>query len=308
MSGLFSFSIITPIMRVMTPVLLCALGSVYSNRSGLTNITLEGAMLVATFTGVVGSYFTGSTAVAVLFAILGAVLVNLFYGLLHLKWGGDAVVCGFAINSFCLVVTTFLLRTVFKTTGNLISDQIVGLARYDVPLLHRIPVLEYLFSNQTLLAYLAILMVFVTQVILPRTRFGMNVRACGENPAAAATVGVNVVNTRWLCILITGVLVGLAGAQLSLGNLTMFSENMTSGRGFIALAAVILSRGRPYGVFITSILFGLAEAVSNLFQLTSASSYLVMMIPYAAVIIILVLQPERLRAIKIMLSRRKEAA
>ena len=295
---MISPSIISPILRVTTPILLCALGGVYSERSGTGNITYEGSMLMATFTGVVGSYFTGSALVGVLCAMLGGVLVNLFYGLLRLRMGGDNVVCGFAVNSFCVGATTYLLRTLFQTSGTLSDPKIQGLYKVRVPILKDIPVVKYFFTNQTLLVYLAFILVVVTTIVLKRTKFGMNIRACGENPMAAAAVGVNVTRTRWICGIITGMLCGLGGAQMSLGNLTQFSENMVGGRGFIALAAVILSRATPVGVMFTAVLFGFAEALANLLQLTTISSYLVLMIPYIAVILILILQPERMKELK----------
>ena len=295
---MISPSIISPILRVTTPILLCALGGVYSERSGTGNITYEGSMLMATFTGVVGSYFTGSALVGVLCAMLGGVLVNLFYGLLRLRMGGDNVVCGFAVNSFCVGATTYLLRTLFQTSGTLSDPKIQGLYKVRVPILKDIPGVRYFFTNQTLLVYLAFILVVVTTIVLKRTKFGMNIRACGENPMAAAAVGVNVTRTRWICVIITGMLCGLGGAQMSLGNLTQFSENMVGGRGFIALAAVILSRATPVGVMFTAVLFGFAEALANLLQLTTISSYLVLMIPYIAVILILILQPERMKELK----------
>ena len=295
---MISPSIISPILRVTTPILLCALGGVYSERSGTGNITYEGSMLMATFTGVVGSYFTGSALVGVLCAMLGGVLVNLFYGLLRLRMGGDNVVRGFAVNSFCVGATTYLLRTLFQTSGTLSDPKIQGLYKVRVPILKDIPVVKYFFTNQTLLVYLAFILVVVTTIVLKRTKFGMNIRACGENPMAAAAVGVNVTRTRWICVIITGMLCGLGGAQMSLGNLTQFSENMVGGRGFIALAAVILSRATPVGVMFTAVLFGFAEALANLLQLTTISSYLVLMIPYIAVILILILQPERMKELK----------
>ena len=295
---MISPSIISPILRVTTPILLCALGGVYSERSGTGNITYEGSMLMATFTGVVGSYFTGSALVGVLCAMLGGVLVNLFYGLLRLRMGGDNVVCGFAVNSFCVGATTYLLRTLFQTSGTLSDPKIQGLYKVRVPILKDIPVVKYFFTNQTLLVYLAFILVVVTTIVLKRTKFVMNIRACGENPMAAAAVGVNVTRTRWICVIITGMLCGLGGAQMSLGNLTQFSENMVGGRGFIALAAVILSRATPVGVMFTAVLFGFAEALANLLQLTTISSYLVLMIPYIAVILILILQPERMKELK----------
>ena len=139
---MISASIISPILRVTTPILLCALGGVYSERSGTGHITYEGSMLMGTFTGVVGSYFSGSALVGVLCAILGGVFVNVFYGMLRLKMGGDNVVCGFAVNSFCVGATTYLLRTVFKTSGTLSDPRIQGLYKVRVPVLKDIPVIK----------------------------------------------------------------------------------------------------------------------------------------------------------------------
>lgn len=293
-----TLSIISPILRVMTPILLCALGGVYSERSGTGNITYEGAMLMATFTGVAGSYFSGSAFVGVLCAMLGGVFISVFYGILRLRMGGDNVVCGFAVNTFALGATTYLLRTLFKTNGTLDDPRIAGLYKVRLTVFNDIPILKYFFNNQTLLVYLTFILVILTSIILKRTKFGMNIRACGENPMAAAAVGVDVTKTRWICMIITGMLCGLGGAQMALGNLTQFSENMVGGRGFIALAAVILSRATPIGVLLTTLLFGCAEAMANLLQLTSISSYIILMIPYTAVILILILQPARIKEIR----------
>ena len=290
-------SIISPILRVSTPIMLCALGGVYSERSGTGNITYEGAMLMGTFVGVAGSYFSSNALIGTLCAVLGGILVSLFYGMLRLHMGGDNVVCGFAVNTFSLGATTYLLRTLFKTNGTLSDKRIAGLFKVRIPVLKDVPVVKYFFTNQTLLVYFALIMVAVTGIILKRTKFGMNIRACGENPMAAATVGVNVNRTRWICLIITGALCGLGGAQMALGNLTQFSENMVGGRGFIALAAVILSKATPLGVMGTTLLFGVAEAFANLLQLTDISSYLILMIPYIAVILILILRPDRIREI-----------
>lgn len=292
-------TILGVIARVTAPILLCATGGLYSHLAGAPNITLEGAMLFAAFTGVVGSYYAENAIVGVLCAILGGILVNVFFGYLHLQLGGDSTVTGFAINTLCIGLTTFLLRTLFNTSGTLMDPRIVGLSNYSIPILKDIPVIKYLFTNQTLCIYLSWIFVALTQVIIFNTKLGMNIRACGENPSAASTVGVQVIKIRWLCIIITGILCGLAGAQLSLGYLTMFSENMTAGRGFIAIAAVLLANGQPLAVFAASVIFGIAEAFSNQVQLSDISPYIVLMIPYLAVILILILQPERIREIRI---------
>jgi simple sugar transport system permease protein len=152
-----------------------------------------------------------------------------------------------------------------------------------------------LFTGQTWIVYFAFLSVWIAHVLLYKTPFGMKIIACGENPLAAATVGVNVYRIRLYALLITGGLCGLAGSQISLGFLSMFSENMTAGRGFIAVAAVIFARAVPVRVLFISLLFGLAEALSNQLQLMKFPSELVLMLPYLLVVLFLVLQPDRFR-------------
>lgn len=133
----------------------------------------------------------------------------------------------------------------------------------------------------------------------------MNIRACGENPTAASSVGVSVTTIRWSTIMISGIMSGLAGAQISLGYLSMFSENMTSGRGFIALAAIMLSGGRPIAMFVAALLFGVAEGLSNQAQLTAISSHLILTLPYLMVIVVLLLQPEQMKALKMRIRQMK---
>jgi ABC-type uncharacterized transport system permease subunit len=291
-------SILMVVARVTTPILLCAIGGLFCQIGGTPNITLEGAMLSATFAAVCGSYFTQIPLVAVLFAILGSLIINLIFGFIHLKLKGEPTITGFAINSLSLGLTTYLLRTIFDVTGTLNDSRIVGLSKFSIPLLKDIPVLGYLFDNQTVCVYLSWVFIVLAIIVIYRTQYGMKVRACGENPAAAAAMGVSVDRIRWSCVMISAVMSGLAGAQLSLGNLSMFSENMTSGRGFIALAAIMLSGGRPLAMFITTVLFGFAEALSNQAQLGSVSSHLVLMLPYLVVIAVLLLQPEQVRTVR----------
>ena len=147
--------------------------------------------------------------------------------------------------------------------------------------------------------------VILTYIIFYKTRYGMNVRACGENPGAVAAVGVSVQRIRWSTVLISGFMSGLAGAQISLGYLSMFSENMTSGRGFIALAAIMLSGGRPVAMFVAALLFGVAEGLSNQAQLTTVSSHLILTLPYLMVIVVLLMQPEQMRALKLRIKQMK---
>lgn len=288
-------SILAVILRVTAPILLATIGAVFSEKAGVPNITLEPAMLCGAFFGVLGSYYSGSSAVGALLAVAAGLAVSLIFSLFTLRWGGDEVVVGVAINVIIGGLTIFLLKTIFHTSGSFVSPEIKGFPQLHIPLLDQIPVVKYLFTGQTWIVYFAFLSVAIAHVLLYRTPFGMKVIACGENPLAAATVGVNVYRIRLISILITGALCGLAGAQISLGFLSMFSENMTAGRGFIAVAAVIFARAVPLRALFISLLFGLAEALSNQLQLMKIPSELVLMLPYLLVVVFLVVRPGRFR-------------
>lgn len=298
-------TLLAVVARVTTPIVLCASGGLYCQMAGTPNITLEGAMLMAAFTGVAGSYYTGSAMVGLLCAIAGSMLINLLFGFLHLKLGGEGTITGFAINSLSLGLTTFLLRSMFHVTGTLVDDRIVGLPKYSVPVLKEIPIIQQLFTGHTLCTYFSWFFVLFTFIVFYKTKYGMNIRACGENPTAVAAVGVSIKGIRWSTILISGLMSGLAGAQISLGYLSMFSENMTSGRGFIALAAIMLSGGKPIAMFVAALLFGVAEGLSNQAQLTEVSSHLILTLPYLMVIVVLLLQPEQMKALKMRIQQMK---
>lgn len=302
---LINATLLAVVARVTTPIVLCASGGLYCQMAGAPNITLEGAMLMASFAGVAGSYYTGSAVMGLLCAIAGSLMINILFGFLHLRLGGEGTITGFAINSLSLGLTTFLLRSMFNVTGTLVDDRIIGLPKYSVPILKDIPVIQQLFTNHTLCTYFSWIFIILTYIIFYRTKYGMNIRACGENPTAASAVGVSVNTIRWSTILISGIMSGLAGAQISLGYLSMFSENMTSGRGFIALAAIMLSGGRPIAMFVAALLFGVAEGLSNQAQLTTVSSHLILTLPYLMVIIVLLLQPEQMKALKTRIRQMK---
>lgn len=288
-------SILAVIVRVSVPILLCASGGSFCHLAGVDNIVLEGAMLIAAFAGVAGSYLMESSFFGVLFAIGGSLFITLLLGVIHLRMKGDAVVSGFALNILCLGLSTFLLRSIFNTSGTLVDPRIVGLSTFSIPFLKDIPIIGYLFTNHTFTIYFAYIFMIFSYILIYKTKFGLDVRASGENPLSASAVGVSVIKIRWFCLIIAGILCGLAGAQLSLGYLSMFSENMTAGRGFIALAAIILAGGKPFGVFLATIIFGTAEAIANQVQLLGISSHLVLMIPYLVVILVLLLNPDQLK-------------
>jgi ABC-type uncharacterized transport system permease subunit len=245
----------------ITPILLAALAGTLSERVGLFNIALEGQMLVGAFAAVAGSHFGGSLLAGVLAAVVAG---TVFSGLLAVGSGllrGNDIVIGISLNLLAAGLTSFLLRTLFGVSGTFSDSAMQGLPRLTVPLVSSLPLVGTAFGEQNALVYLSWGLVAVIAVFLNRTPWGLRLRGIGEEPAAAVALGANATRYRFLVTLIGGALCGLAGLQLSLGSLTLFSENMTAGRGWIAVAAVMLGRARPLGVAAACVLFGLSDAL-----------------------------------------------
>ncbi|HHW14183.1 MAG TPA: ABC transporter permease [Firmicutes bacterium] len=277
-SLLFNVGLFVSTLRAAAPLIFAALGGVFSERSGVVNIALEGIMLVGAFMGVMGTYFLHDPWVGLLIAVLSGVVFALMFGVIVIRYRADQVVTGVALNMLALGLTGFLLRLVFHHAGQSppleqkLPDWIIPFDR--LPGLSRFPALrgfvdqwiQPVFGQHTPPVYLAILAAFLAHYVLFRTPFGLRLRAVGEHPRAADTVGVNVYLMRYLAVAISGALAGLGGATLSLGMLSSFIENMTSGRGFIALAAMIFGKWTPLGAFGACLLFGFFDALQMLAQ------------------------------------------
>ncbi|WP_233160590.1 ABC transporter permease [Actinophytocola xanthii] len=247
-------------LGALTPILFAALAGALCQRAGVFNISLEGTMLVGCFAGVAGSWYGGSVWVGVLAAALAGTAYSLVLAVGTITFRGDAVVLGVAVNLLAVGLTSFLVQTVFGTRGTFSDPALAGLDPLTVPGLSEVPFLGEVLSGHSALVYLSWLAVPVLAVFLGRHPWGLRLRGVGERPEAAASLGVPVDRYRYGAILAAGALCGLAGAQLALGNVTLFSENMTAGRGWIAVVAVLLGRALPYGVLAAAVLFGLAEA------------------------------------------------
>ncbi len=282
-------------LRMTAPILLAGLGALYNDRAGVTNITLEGTMLLSAFFGVVCSYFTQSWVLSVLVGIITGILVSLVFYVVATLLGGDELVVGFAMNILLDGLSIFLLRQIFHKSGSIVDPRIVRVPLVQSETLASIPVLGDLLNNQAWIVYFAFISVFLTYIILFRTPFGLKIRACGENPMAASTVGINVLRIRFYCNVISGALCGLAGVQMSLGFLSLFTEGMTVGKGFISLGAVIFSGGSPIRLMAITLFFGLAEALSNQMQMMQLPSELVLMLPYLAVVVLTLLRFDNLK-------------
>ncbi|MBS3970870.1 MAG: ABC transporter permease [Clostridia bacterium] len=274
-------------LRTATPILLAAIGLVFMERSGVVNIGVEGMMLVGTLFAVVGSFYFGNAWLGAITAMLATGLMGLLFAFLVVTVRANQVVVGIAINILGLGLTTSLARIVFGV--NLAPPKIDTFKIVSIPFLSDIPILGPILFNQMLLVYFALLLVPITHYMLFKTTIGLKIRAVGEHPKAADTVGINVFKVRYASIIGGSLLAGLAGAYLSLGLLSFFSEGMVAGRGFIALAAVIFGKWTPFGTLGAALLFGLGDAIQIRMQaMGSTVPYqFLLMLPYLLTVVAL---------------------
>lgn len=246
-------------------------------------------MLTGAFTAILGNHLLGNTLLAVLFSCLCVGLLALLFAYLSIQLQANVIIVGIAINFLALGLTSFLLYVVFGVKGQYYNPSMEGLPEWDIPFLQDIPVLGEILSGHSPLVYLAVVLAFVLQFAVFRTVWGFRLTAIGENPAAAQSVGLRVKRHQYGAVLASGILCALAGAQLSLGQVTLFTENMTSGRGFIALVAAMLGQNNPLGVAASSLLFGFTDAVSTRLQGFALPTHFTMMLPYVITIAVMFL-------------------
>jgi simple sugar transport system permease protein len=269
MSDIFKVALIFSTIRLATPLLLAALGGLWSERSGVINIGLEGIMLAGAFTAAVVTHFVHNPWLGLAAAILAGLLTALIHAFVCITCKADQVVSGMAINILFLGLPALLSGAFFESTG----------ATPQIPqeqLLQKAPI------------FIAFALVPVTWYVLYRTRFGLRLRAVGENPEAADTAGIRVDTVRYAGVLLSGALAAIGGAYLSIGQSSLFTRNMSAGRGYIALAALIFGKWRPVQTMLACLLFGLAEAISIQMQgVTPIPVEFIQMFPYVLTIVVL---------------------
>ena len=261
---IFSTDFLYMWIRVATPILLASLGAVICTKAGVVNLGLEGIMLISALAGVLGSAFGGSLWIGLLTGLLASVAVSAVFAYFHLVLKANNVLCGTAVNSSSLKSFSF--------------------PNVDIPIIKDIPVLGGILSGHNALTYLALAMVVVIWFFLYKTPTGLRMRAVGENPNAASSVGQNVIKIQFLAIVLCGLMTGLGGMYLSMGYLTMFVRDMTAGRGFIALAACSMGQATPVGALISSMIFAFFDGLSNILQVLKIPSEFIQMLPYLATI------------------------
>ncbi|SFT06919.1 ABC transporter permease [Paenibacillus sp. BC26] len=287
MEQLLDASLFNSALRMVTPILLAALGGAICSRVGLFNVGLEGLVLFGAFFAIVGNYLTGNVWLAVAFAVVCVMLFSMIFAYLSIQLKANVIIVGISLNFLALGLTSFSLRAIFNVKGAYYDKNMQGLPAVDIPLIKDIPWLGDVLSGHSPLVYAAFLLVFVFQYFLFRMVSGFRLLAVGENPVAARSIGIKSKRIQYGAVLICGILCGLAGAQLSLGQVTMFTENMTAGRGFIALVATMLGQSNPIGVGASSLLFGFMDAISIRLQGLALPTHFTMMLPYVVTLVMM---------------------
>jgi simple sugar transport system permease protein len=285
---------INGMISAATPILLAALGGALTYYAGIFNIAMEGMMLSGAFFAVLGSYYFSSWPLGILAAILGAILMGLIFILFAVYLKVDEFITGIGLNLFAVGLTTYMLRQIFAVKGAFSDPGIVSIPRLDIPWVRNIPVIGEVVSGQNLIVYLTILATGLVFYLVFKTRFGLRLRAAGYNRTCLDTSGVSAVRIRITALFLCAVLCGLAGSFLSLGYVTLFSEGMSAGRGWISLAAVIMVSGNPLGIALISLLFGFTDGL-GLFMQRSVPSQFTSMVPYIATLIALFVYSMRLK-------------
>ncbi|MBV9215330.1 MAG: ABC transporter permease [Acidobacteria bacterium] len=289
MSGILTFALIWSAIRLSTPLIFAALGGLFSERSGVINIALEGLMLAGAFTGAVATYELHNPFIGMGIGMLAGVLLAFVYAIACIKFQADQVVAGMAINFLMAGLPALISGAVYDSSGS--TPQI--------DITHQLPAMNYfipvgVLSNISFASFLAFLLVPICWYVMYKTPFGLRIRAAGENPEAADAAGVRVIALRYGAVLISGALAAAGGAYLSIGQSSLFTRNMTAGRGFIALAALILAKWRPVPVMIACLFFGFTEALAiqmqGVLKMPSGEDVpvqFIQIIPYVLTIIVL---------------------
>ena len=288
-------------LRVATPLILCAMAGIFSEKSGVIDISLEGKMLMSAFAAAAVAALTSSALTGLMVAIGVSVLLGLLHGLASITLRGNQVISGLAINILASGLTVTIGIAMFQQGGQ--TPNLARAERFrpiELPLADQLgslpligPIYREVISGHNILVWVALAAVLFTAFILTRTRFGLRLRAVGEKPEALDSAGVSVARTRYMALIIAGVLCGMAGAYLSTAHGSGFVREMTAGKGYIALAAMIFGKWQPRGALLACLLFGFLEAVASRLQgvevplIGEAPVDLILALPYLLTVILL---------------------
>ncbi len=292
---IFSTDFFFAILRITAPILLVTLAAVICEKAGVSNIGLEGTMMISALFGSLFAYYANNWFMGLLAAVITGVIVSLVMGFFAFNLKTNIILTGTAINMIGNGGTIFLVKVItgisegtqMTSTNGLITSNL-QIPVWNIPIIKDIPVIGTILSGHCVLTYVAFILVYLTWVLLYKTPLGLNIRSVGENPNAASSVGVSVIKIKYIAFVLGGVLAGLSGAYMSMYYAMGWSQNMVAGRGFIALAAQAMGSGEPLGSMLAALIFGFAQALSVKVSSLGVNSFLVSPIPYAITIIGLV--------------------
>ncbi|NMB94834.1 MAG: ABC transporter permease [Flexilinea flocculi] len=284
----FFVSIFASTIRLATPILLTALGEIYTQRSGILNLGLEGTMTMSAMAGFVCAYFSKNLFIGFLGGIIVGMICSAFMAFLSITVRANQVIAGTALTILGIGFSSFIYRIIFGIQK--LPPQVDSLTKFDIPLLSSIPYIGTIFFQHNLIVYLAYILAVISWIVLEKTTFGLNVKAVGEHPRAADSKGINVSKVRYTAVIIGGAFAGLSGAFMSIAYMNSFSDTMIAGRGFIAVAVVVFARWNPLRAMVGSLLFGIASALQIRFQAIGVPipNQFLLMLPYLVTIIALI--------------------
>jgi len=271
-------------LRFATPLIFAAMGGMFSERSGVTNIGLEGMLLVGAFFGILGADKLGEWWLGLLVAIMAGAMMALLHAVLSIHLRADQIIGGTAINFLALGLTGYLYIDIYGQQGT--PTDISTIPQVNLGFLDGVPFFGAVFGQVNLMIWIALMLIPLSWVVLFKTPLGLRIRAVGEHPRAADTVGISVYRIRYGAVILSGMLAACGGAYLSIGFVDSFNENMSAGRGFIALAAVIFGNWRPFGAAAACLLFGFSSALAQrLPEYSDSAAVLFQALPYVLTLI-----------------------
>ena len=285
----FTLSLLYSTIRISISIVIAGMGEMITERSGVLNIGVEGLMLMGAWAAAIGSHFSGSAWVGLLAAIGVSLVIGAIFAYISITLKSSQAIAGLAVYLLCVGLSGYLLQIIFEHGGN--TPRVDTLPVIHLAFLEKIPFLSAIFNDQSILMYPALLLPLILFFVFYRTPWGSWLRAAGENPKALAVVGIDPIKVRYIATLTGSVLGGIGGAYLSISQTAIFSENMVSGRGFIALAAVIFGGTKPRGVFLACLFFGFMDALQMTLQTAVPDSMIprevFQALPYILTVVIL---------------------
>ena len=295
-------------IRVMTPLLFASMACLVFTKGGIDSIATEGIMLMCALAGTVGAHIFSNAWLGLLFGMLVGILLSCVFGYATLTLKANPVLAGIALNILAGGLTIFILYFITGEKGSSQSLASPVLPTLKIPGLHSIPVLGKILSEHNVLTYISLLVVAALQFFFFKTKAGLRIRAVGENPHAAESVGLSIMKYKYLTLMIAGALAGMGGSFMSMGYVSFFSRNMIAGRGFIGMAAESMGHGMPGGVLLSTLLFSVADALSVRLQMMNMPPELMQLLPYLVTIVAIAIysyQLEKKREKQRMLSGSK---